>query len=119
VLKDGSAVVIVSSVSGQTGAPRHAHYAAAKAGLINLTKSAARAWAPRVRVNCIAPGMTLTAMGQDTARSLPPDYAKTKLLAGRFASPKEIAQLITFFVSPISGYVTGATIDANGGRNLR
>lgn len=118
-MRPGGAIVLVSSVSGQTGAPHHAHYAAAKAGVINLTKSTARALAPRVRVNCIAPGMTLTPMGADTARGLPADYAQTKLLVGRFAQPEEIARAILFLASPISGFITGATLDANGGRNLR
>ena len=56
LLRDGGAVVTVASVAAQTGAPHHAHYAAAKAGLVNLTKSAARALGPRVRVNCVSPG---------------------------------------------------------------
>lgn len=118
-MRTGSSIVLVASVAGQTGAPHHAHYAAAKAGVINLAKSAARSLAPRVRVNCIAPGMTLTPMGADTARGLPPDYAQTKLLVGRFAQPEEIARAILFLASPVSGFITGATLDANGGRNLR
>jgi 3-oxoacyl-[acyl-carrier protein] reductase len=106
-------------VAGQTGVPHHAHYAAAKAGLINLTKSAARALAPHVRVNCVAPGMTLTEMGRLTATALPPDYAQKNLLAGRFAQPDEIARAIAFVASPVAGFMTGATIDINGGRLLR
>lgn len=116
---DGAAAVLVSSVAGHTGAPHHAHYAAAKAGLINLTKSAARELAPRVRVNCVAPGITLTEMGRDTASNLAPDYARTKLLAGRFAEPDEIARTIIFMASPASSFIYGATIDINGGRDLR
>jgi 3-oxoacyl-[acyl-carrier protein] reductase len=119
MLLPGSSVVTVASVAGQTGVPHHAHYAAAKAGLINLTKSAARALAPHVRVNCIAPGMTLTEMGRLTATALPPDYAQKNLLTGRFAQPDEIARLIAFVASPVAGFMTGATIDINGGRLLR
>jgi 3-oxoacyl-[acyl-carrier protein] reductase len=119
MLLPGSSVVAVASVAGQTGVPHHAHYAAAKAGLINLTKSAARALAPHVRVNCVAPGMTLTEMGRLTARALPPDYAQKNLLAGRFAEPEEIARVIAFVASPLAGFMTGATIDINGGRLLR
>ena len=119
LLPPGSSVVTVASVAGQTGVPHHAHYAAAKAGLINLTKSAARALAPHVRVNCVAPGMTLTDMGRLTATALPPDYAQKNLLAGRFAQPEEIARLIAFVASPVAGFMTGATIDINGGRLLR
>lgn len=119
LLSDNAAVVIVASVAAHTGVPHHAHYAAAKAGLVNLTKSAARALAPKVRVNCVAPGMTLTEMGQQTAASLPPDYAEKKLLVGRFAEPREIAQSIVFLASDASQFVTGATLDVNGGRDLR
>lgn len=119
LLRDGAAVVAVASVAGQTGAPHHAHYAAAKAGLINLAKSAARSLAPRVRVNSIAPGMTMTQMGIETAVGLPADYAQTKLLSGRFAEPEEIARAIAFLASPLVGFITGATLDINGGRELR
>ena len=119
MLRPGSSVVTVASVAGQTGVPHHAHYAAAKAGLINLTKSAARALAPHVRVNCVAPGMTLTEMGRLTATALPADYAQKNLLAGRFAQPEEIARVIAFVASPLAGFMTGATIDINGGRLLR
>jgi 3-oxoacyl-[acyl-carrier protein] reductase len=98
LLADGGSVVTVSSVAAHTGAPQHAHYAAAKAGLVNLTKSCARALAPRVRVNCVA---------------------RTKLLTGRFAEPEEIARCIVFLASPAASFITGATLDANGGRELR
>jgi 3-oxoacyl-[acyl-carrier protein] reductase len=64
MLKEGGAVVTVASVAASTGAAHHAHYAAAKAGIVNLTKSAARALAPRVRVNCVSPGLAETAMGR-------------------------------------------------------
>jgi 3-oxoacyl-[acyl-carrier protein] reductase len=119
LLADGASVVIVASVSGHTGAPHQAHYAASKAGLLNLAKSAARAYAPRVRVNAIAPGMTLTPMGEGTATGLDPDYARKKLLVGRFAEPEEIAKSIAWLASPITGFMSGATLDINGGRLLR
>ncbi|MEN6498816.1 MAG: SDR family NAD(P)-dependent oxidoreductase [Thermoguttaceae bacterium] len=119
MLRAGASVVTVASVAGQTGVPHHAHYAAAKAGLINLTKSAARALAPHVRVNCVAPGMTLTEMGRQTTTALPPDYAKKNLLSHRFAEPEEVARLIVFVASPVAGFMTGATVDINGGRLLR
>jgi 3-oxoacyl-[acyl-carrier protein] reductase len=118
-MRDGSSIVTVASVAAHTGAPHHAHYAAAKAGLVNLTKSAARELAPRVRVNCVAPGITLTPMGLDTVEALAPDYAQSKLLVQRFATPQEIARCIVFVASPVTGFMTGATIDINGGRELR
>ena len=119
LLREGGSVVMVASVAAQTGVPHQAHYAAAKAGLVNLTKSAARELAPAIRVNCVAPGMTLTEMGRQTATGLPPDYAKTKLLLQRFAEPEEIARCIVFLASPASSFITGATLDVNGGRYLR
>jgi 3-oxoacyl-[acyl-carrier protein] reductase len=118
-LATGASVVIVSSVAAHTGVPLHAHYAAAKAGLVNLAKSAARAWAPKIRVNCVAPGMTLTEMGRQSAAALPADYAQTKLLTGRFAQPREIAHSIVFLASPAAAFIAGATLDINGGRDLR
>ncbi len=119
LLGDSAGVVTVASVAAQTGAPHHAHYAAAKAGLVNLTKSAARALAPKVRVNCVAPGITLTPMGRATSETLEPNYARSRLLLQRFAEPEEIARVIVFVASPAASFMTGATIDINGGRNLR
>ena len=118
-LRDGAAVVLVSSVSAQTGVAHQAHYAAAKAGLVNLSKSAARALAPRIRVNCVTPGLTMTPMGMETIAALEPDYAKNKMLLQRYATPAEIAQVIVFLASPLNGFMTGATVDVNGGRDLR
>lgn len=118
-LRAGSAVVFVSSVSAQTGVSHQVHYAAAKAGLINLTKSAARALAPRVRVNCITPGVTMTPMGQNTIDAIDKDYARNKILLQRFATPEEIARMIVFLASPANSFMTGATVDVNGGRDLR
>ena len=119
VLNQGASITTVASVAAHTGAPHHMHYAAAKAGLVNLTKSLARALGPNIRVNCVAPGIALTPMGEDTVKSLPADYAESKLLVGRFATPEEIARCIVFVASPVAGFMTGSTIDINGGRELR
>lgn len=119
LLRPGGSIVTVASVAAHTGAPHHMHYAAAKAGLVNLTKSLARALAPEIRVNCVAPGITLTAMGEETLATLEADYAQKKLLAARFATPEEIARVIVFAASPEAGFMTGATLDVNGGRDLR
>jgi 3-oxoacyl-[acyl-carrier protein] reductase len=118
-VRPGGVIVTVASVAAHTGAPQHMHYAAAKAGLVNLTKSLARALAPQVRVNCVAPGITLTPMGQDTIDNLADDYAATSLLLKRFATPRRMAQLIALVASPVAEFMTGATIDVNSGRFLR
>jgi 3-oxoacyl-[acyl-carrier protein] reductase len=118
LLKAGAAVVTVASVAAQTGAPHHAHYAAAKAGIINLTKSAARDLAPDIRVNCVSPGLTRSAMGEMTVAGTA-DNLVAKLLAGRMAEPEEIARAIVFLASPAASFVYGATFEVNGGRDLR
>jgi len=118
LLKDGASIVTVASVAAHTGAPHHAHYAAAKAGIVNLTKSAARELAPAIRVNCVAPGLTHTAMGEDTLAGSAGDPV-AKLLAGRMADADEIARVIVFLASPAASFVYGATWDVNGGRDLR
>ncbi|MCU1653149.1 MAG: 3-oxoacyl-[acyl-carrier protein] reductase [Pseudonocardiales bacterium] len=118
-IRDGGCVVTVASVAAATGAPHHMHYAAAKAGLVNLTKSMARELAPRIRVNCVAPGITLTPMGRQAIDNLADDYADTSLLLRRFATPERMAQLIAVVASPVAEYMTGATVDMNSGRHLR
>lgn len=119
LLRDQAAVVTVASVAANTGAPHHAHYAAAKAGVVGLTKSAARALAPRIRVNCVAPGLTITPMGELTLAGLAEGYAESKLLSARAATPDEIGRCIVFLASPASSFVYGACLDVNGGRDLR
>jgi 3-oxoacyl-[acyl-carrier protein] reductase len=119
LLGDGGSIVTVSSVAAYTGAAHHAHYAAAKAGIVNLTKSAARSLAPGIRVNCVAPGLAQTEMGVQAIGSQPGDYLQKKLLAQRMATPEEIARSIVFLASPAASFIYGATLDVNGGRDLR
>lgn len=119
LLTTQASVVMVSSVAAQTGVPHHAHYAAAKAGIENLVKSAARALSPNIRVNGVSPGITLTAMGNASTAAQSDDYMRTKLLAQRYAAPEEIARSIVFLASPAAAFIYGAILDINGGRNLR
>lgn len=119
LVRDNGSIVTVASVAAHTGAAHHAHYAAAKAGIVNLTKSAARALAPRLRVNCVAPGLTETEMGLQAVGSQASDYLQKKLLAQRMATADEIARSIVFLASPAASFVYGATLDINGGRDLR
>jgi 3-oxoacyl-[acyl-carrier protein] reductase len=58
-------------------------------------------------------------MGLDTIAALNQDYAKNKMLLQRYATPEEIAQVIVFLASPMNSFMTGATVDVNGGRDLR
>ena len=119
LLRPGASIVTVASVAAHTGARQHAHYAAAKAGVVNLTKSAARELAPEVRVNCVAPGLARTPMGVETIAERGESDATSKLLARRLAEPEEIARVIAFVASPAASFMYGTTVDVNGGRELR
>jgi len=116
---DQGLVATVASVAAHTRAPYHLNYAVAKAGIVNLTKSLARELAPGIRVNCVAPGVTVTPMGRSTTATLPTHYAETKIPLRHFASAEEIARCIVFVASPVAGFMTGATIDVNGGSEMR
>jgi 3-oxoacyl-[acyl-carrier protein] reductase len=107
--------VNVSSISAAVGFFGQANYAAAKAGVVGLTKVLSRELAKRaITVNAIAPGVVLTEMGQTI-----PDEARAAMLAniplGRFGEPREIAETILFLASPMASYLTGQTLHVNGG----
>jgi 3-oxoacyl-[acyl-carrier protein] reductase len=113
-------IVNVASVAGQMGGVAvGAHYAAAKAGLIGLTKSLARLLAPEgVTVNCVAPGTTET----DLIASWPQvtrAAVQAQIPLGRFAQPEEIAEAVCFLASDRAAFITGTTLDVNGGLWMR
>ncbi len=72
-----------------------------------------------MRVNCVAPGITITPMGQDTIDALPPDYAQRSLLLRKYATSRRVAQAVAFVSSPVNEFMTGAIIDVNSGRFMR
>jgi 3-oxoacyl-[acyl-carrier protein] reductase len=108
-------IVNIASVVGQVGNAGQANYAASKAGLIGLTKSLAREFAPRgVRVNAVAPGFIRTAMTD----ALPEDaqaQMRQAIPLGRFGETKDVADVVMFLVSELAGYVTGQVINCDGG----
>ena len=107
-------IINLSSVGARTGGVAASSvYAATKAGIIALTKSFARSLAPFARVNAIAPGVVDTEMMRIPEEQLRSIVAQVPL--GRMASPQEIAQVVVFLASPESSYLTGSTLDVNGG----
>jgi 3-oxoacyl-[acyl-carrier protein] reductase len=111
-------IVNVSSASGQMGQSGQANYAAAKAGLVGLSRSVARELASRgITCNVVAPGPIVTAMTRDM-----PDDWRTQIEAavplGRFGSVDEVAATITFLVGEAAGFVTGAIVPVDGGLSM-
>ncbi len=109
-------IVNVSSIGGQWGGTRQVHYASAKAGLLGLTRSLARLGAAHgVTANAIAPGLVATEMIDEELAS-PAGQAKLdQIPLGRVASPEEIGAAVAYLASDAAGYVTGQTLNLNGG----
>jgi 3-oxoacyl-[acyl-carrier protein] reductase len=108
-------IINVTSVVGATGNAGQANYAAAKAGVVGMTKSLARELGSRnITVNCVAPGFIDT----DMTRALP-EESRNALLSqiplGRLGTAAEVAAAVAYLASPAAGYVTGAVLHVNGG----
>ena len=111
------AIVHTGSQLTFNGAEFRAVYAAAKAGISQFVKTAALEWGPHgIRVNCVAPGRTLTAINRHLL-SDPKEYAEAikRIPLGRFGQPEDIARAIAFLASDASSYVTGQTLVVDGG----
>ncbi|MCG6110648.1 MAG: 3-oxoacyl-ACP reductase FabG [Paracoccus sp.] len=108
-------IVNITSVVGATGNPGQGNYAAAKAGVVGMSKSLAYEVASRgITVNCVAPGFIATAM-TDKLTEDQKGKILTQIPAGRMGGPEEIAAAVLYLASPEAGYVTGATLHVNGG----
>ncbi|WBU62913.1 3-oxoacyl-ACP reductase FabG [Paracoccus aerodenitrificans] len=108
-------IVNITSVVGTTGNPGQGNYAAAKAGLVGMSKSLAYEVASRnITVNCIAPGFIATAM-TDKLNEDQKGKILAQIPAGAMGAPEDIAAAALYLASPQAGYVTGATLHVNGG----
>lgn len=111
-------IVSISSINGQKGQVGQTNYCAAKAGIIGFTKALALENAAKgVTINAIAPGYIDTAM----VSAVPPDVMqsiKTSIPVGRLGQPEEIARCVSFLVAEDAGFITGATLSANGGQYM-
>jgi 3-oxoacyl-[acyl-carrier protein] reductase len=115
ILRDGGRIVNVASVAGLVGFHGQTNYAAAKAGVIGLTRVLAKELARRqITVNAIAPGMIQTAMLGDIKPDVQAEYLK-QIPAGRFGTPADIANAILFLASEESGYISGQVLPVTGG----
>ncbi len=113
---DGGSIVNIASVCAFRHSPQAAAYGAAKAGLVNFTKTIAHEWAPKVRANAVIAGQVLT----EAARQFYGDDESVARVAatiplGRLAAPADIGDICLYLASPLAGYVTGAAVDAGGG----
>ena len=111
----GGRIINMTSVSGQAGQEGQANYSSAKAGLIGLTKAAARELASRnITVNAVAPGFVLTELTQDLPEKLL-DLARERTPLGRFGTPEDVAQAVAFLASEEAAYITGQVLAVDGG----
>lgn len=113
--KTGS-IVNISSLSGKSGNPGQTNYSAAKAGIVGLTKAAAKELAHHnVRVNAVQPGLIRTAMTE----AMPPEVFAEREAAipmKRAGEPREVANAVLFLASELSSYMTGGVLEVGGGR---
>jgi len=108
-------IISITSVVGETGNPGQGNYAAAKAGLVGMTKSLAAEVASRnITCNAVAPGFIATAM-TDALTDQQKEMISQRIPAGRMGNTSEIAAAVVYLASEEAAYVTGATLQVNGG----
>jgi NAD(P)-dependent dehydrogenase (short-subunit alcohol dehydrogenase family) len=111
----GGSIINVSSIAAVQPSPVEAPYAAAKAGINNLTVSLARAFAPKVRVNCIMPGPFLTDISKAWDLEAFEKQARRGIPLGRGGRPDEVVGAALYLASAASSYTTGAVLKLDGG----
>lgn len=112
------AIINMSSISGKVGNPGQTNYSAAKAGIVGLTKAAAKELAHvGIRVNAIQPGLIRTAM----TAAMKPEVLEQRIAdipMGRMGEPIDVANVAVFLASDLSSYMTGTVLEVSGGRHI-
>lgn len=117
VARRSGSIVNVSSVSSQVGTPRRAAYAASKGAVDALTRSLAMEFGPHgIRINCVAPGVIVTAMWEKN-RAVPGviEQIEAQVALRRWGLPEDVADVVVFLASDAARYVTAQTIEVDGG----
>ena len=117
-LAAGGTIVLVASTAGQRGEAFHADYAATKGAVISITKSLAVELAPKITVNCVAPGWVDTDMSAKPYAGEGRQKVERTIPLGRVASADDIAGPIVFLCSPLARHITGEVLNVNGGSVL-
>ena len=117
-LTPGGTIVLVSSTAGQRGEAFHADYAATKGAVIALTKSLAIELAPKLTVNCVAPGWVDTEMAAQPYAGDGRQAIEKSIPLGRVASAEDVAGPIVFLCSALARHITGEILNVNGGSVL-
>jgi NAD(P)-dependent dehydrogenase (short-subunit alcohol dehydrogenase family) len=117
MLKKGwGRIVNIVSIGGQWGGLRQVHYAASKAALINFTQSLAKLYSANgITANAVSPGLVATDMAQKELHTKAGKKKAAQIPLGRIADASEIAAVVTFLCSEDASYITGQTINVNGG----
>jgi 3-oxoacyl-[acyl-carrier protein] reductase len=115
--ENGGSVVLVASAAAEIGLHNHESIAAAKAGVIGLTRSAAASLASyNIRVNCVSPGMTRTEMTRKIWENAASEKASQEMHAlGRIGEPEHVASIMSFLLNPANDWITGQVIGIDGG----
>jgi len=116
VRRGGGAIVNISSLAARVGGIASGiDYSASKSGVIGLTRSLARQYGPKgIRVNAVAPGPIMTEMTKHWSEAVLKDFL-ARIPLGRLGEAEDVARVVVFLAGPGAGYLTGVTIDINGG----